>query len=206
MGIALDPKFADNGWIYLWYSPPIANAKLNRRLRLGRFTMTAQHTLDMKSEKILIDILASKTDQWHSGGPMQFDAYGDLWGSRSAITATIWTPDQLARATSSPRPTALQRRMGLVQYRIACAAGLLPHPSRRFRRRVIPSPRGNFGEYWADQWEKQGKATLAAQYRDTAKVLPEMYVKGERSNFSCAVHPTKRWLAWGTVNYRIHQR
>jgi hypothetical protein len=32
-------------------------------------------------------------------------------------------------------------------------------------------------------------------------VLPEIYVKGERSNFSIAVHPTKRWLAWGTVNY-----
>ena len=42
---------------------------------------------------------------------------------------------------------------------------------------------------------------LAAQYRDTSKVLPEIYVKGERSNFSIAVHPTKRWLAWGEVNY-----
>lgn len=28
-----------------------------------------------------------------------------------------------------------------------------------------------------------------------------MYVKGERSNYSISVHPTKRWLAWGTVNY-----
>ena len=32
-------------------------------------------------------------------------------------------------------------------------------------------------------------------------MLPEVYVKGERSNFSIAVHPTKRWLAWGTVNF-----
>src|SRR6185312_13563892 len=33
----------------------------------------------------------------------------------------------------------------------------------------------------------------------------EIYVKGERSNFSIAVHPTKRWLAWGTVNYNSSQ-
>jgi hypothetical protein len=32
-------------------------------------------------------------------------------------------------------------------------------------------------------------------------VSPEVYVKGERSNFSVAVHPTKRWLAWGSSNY-----
>lgn len=32
-------------------------------------------------------------------------------------------------------------------------------------------------------------------------MLPEVYVKGESGNFSIGLHPTKRWLAWGTVNY-----
>jgi hypothetical protein len=66
-------------------------------------------------------------------------------------------------------------------------------------------PAGNFGQYWSDQFKKQGKDSLAAQYLDPAKVLPEVYVKGERSNFSCAVHPTKRWLAWGSVNFETVQ-
>jgi len=66
-------------------------------------------------------------------------------------------------------------------------------------------PSGNFGQYWSDKFLQQGRASLAAKYRDTSKVLPEVYVKGERSNFSCAVHPTKRWLAWGTVNYNSSQ-
>ncbi len=77
------------------------------------------------------------------------------------------------------------------------------HPDDSPKGYTIPA--GNFGPYWADQFEKQGNATLAAQYRDTSKVLPEVYVKGERSNYSCAVHPTKRWLAWGTVNYNSSQ-
>ncbi|MDQ3002827.1 MAG: hypothetical protein M3Y08_16390 [Fibrobacterota bacterium] len=34
-------------------------------------------------------------------------------------------------------------------------------------------PRGSFGEYWADQFEKLGREDLAAQYRDSKKVLPE---------------------------------
>src|SRR5690606_23815180 len=63
-------------------------------------------------------------------------------------------------------------------------------------------PAGNFGEYWADYFQSQGNTALAAQYRDTSKVLHEIYVKGTRSNFSIWVHPTKRWLAWGEVNYQ----
>src|SRR3990172_9465744 len=38
MGIAVDPNFAATRQLYFWYSPPIANANLNRRLRLSRFT------------------------------------------------------------------------------------------------------------------------------------------------------------------------
>jgi hypothetical protein len=62
-------------------------------------------------------------------------------------------------------------------------------------------PAGNFGEYWADRFQSQGNSALAAQYRDPAKVLPEVYVKGNRSNYSIGVHPTKRWLGWGEVNF-----
>ncbi len=73
------------------------------------------------------------------------------------------------------------------------------HPDSSAKGYSIPA--GNFGDYWAKQWESQGKTALAAQYRDTSKVLPEVYVKGDRSNYSIYVHPTKRWMAWGVVNY-----
>ena len=79
MGIAVDPDYKFNRWIYVWYGPPEANKQVNPRLKLSRFTITAQNTLDMASEKVLIDILTSKGEHRHAGGPMTFDAHGDLW-------------------------------------------------------------------------------------------------------------------------------
>jgi cytochrome c len=199
MGVALHPDFAKNRWIYLWYSPKELIGQ-NRQIRLTRVTVKPDNTLDMASEKILINILGSKSDAYHSGGPMLFDAYGDLWvavGNNSpdlnptecdAGNNVLSRTDSTASAEWGPSNTA-SLRGGF--FRI--------HPDSSAKGYSVP--RGNFGEYWADQFEKLGKTALAAQYRDPKKVLPEVYVKGERSNFSIGVHPTKRWLAWGTVNY-----
>jgi cytochrome c len=195
MGLALHPQFETNRWIYFWYSPKQLIGQ-NRQLRLTRITVKADNTLDMASEKILINILGSKTDTWHSGGPMTFDAYGDLWvavGNNSLdlnqqTMNVLSKTDSTASAEWGPSNTA-SLRGGF--FRI--------HPDSSTKGYTVP--RGNFGEYWADQFDKLGRTELAAQYRDPKKVLPEVYVKGERSNFSISVHPTKRWLAWGTVNF-----
>ncbi len=199
MGIVLHPDFDNNHWLYLWFSPNQLIGQ-NRQLQLNRYTVKSDNTLDMASEKVLIKILAGKTDNYHSGGPMTFDAYGDLWAAVgnnsvdldptacSAGNNVLSKTDSSASAEWGPSNTA-SLRGGF--FRI--------HPDSSDKGYSVP--RGNFGEYWADQFDKQGKTALAAQYRDPKKVLPEIYIKGERSNFSIAVHPTKRWLAWGTVNY-----
>jgi cytochrome c len=206
MGVVFHPDFEKNRWVYLWYTPKetfnqsMTGSGQNRQMRLSRFTVTQDNKLDMASEKFLFKILGSKTDTWHCGGPMQFDAYGDMWvglGNNSpdldptacdAGNNVLSKTDSTSSAEWGPSNTASLRGSF---FRI--------HPDSSDKGYSIPA--GNFGEYWANQFEKQGKADLAAQYRDPKKVLPEIYVKGERSNFSIAVHPTKRWLAWGTVNY-----
>jgi cytochrome c len=204
--VVFHPDFEKNRWVYLWYTPKetfnqsMTGTGLNRQMRLSRFTVTADNKLDMASEKFLYKILGSKTDTWHCGGPMQFDAYGDLWvglGNNSpdldptacdAGNNVLSKTDSTTSAEWGPSNTASLRGSF---FRI--------HPDSSEKGYSIPA--GNFGEYWANKFEQQGKADLATQYRDPKKVLPEIYVKGERSNFSIAVHPTKRWLAWGTVNY-----
>ncbi|MBW8886799.1 MAG: PQQ-dependent sugar dehydrogenase [Fibrobacteres bacterium] len=206
MGVVFHPDFEKNRWVYLWYSPlatvdqTMTGTGQNRQLRLSRFVVKSDNTLDLTSEKILIKILGSKSDQWHSGGPMQFDAYGDLWGTMgnnspdldptacSAGNNVMSKTDSTTSAEWGPSNTA-SFRGGF--WRI--------HPDSSAKGYSIP--KGNFGEYWGNYFEQKGHTALAAKYRDPAKVLPEVYVKGERSNFSCAVHPYKRWLAWGTVNY-----
>jgi len=193
MGIVLDPQFDQNRKIYLWYSPNIPNSNQNRHLVLGRFTLKADYSVDMASEEKLIDILASKTDQWHSGGPMTFDKHGDLWiaiGNNSKdldpSSFTQYKTDSSFSAEWGSSNTASMRG-GVIRI----------HPEAT----GYSIPEGNFGAYWAAEFEKQGNTALAAQYRDPKKVLPEIYIKGTRSNFSLSVHPTKRWLAWGEVNY-----
>lgn len=208
MGIAVDPKFRTNRWIYVWYSPTLASAALNPRLRLSRFTITAQNTMDMGSEKILIDILTSKVDHRHASGPMAFDAEGNLWvtlgqsgndidwpepGTQWSVTDSGWSQEWGPSNTASLRG-------GIFRIR--------PDDKATAQRRIHSGsygpgytvPAGNFGEYWAGRFEAQGKAALAAQYRDPAKVLPEVYVKGNSSPYSIGVHPTRQWLTWGEVN------
>jgi cytochrome c len=195
MGISLHPDFDNNKWMYLWYSP---NKLLgdNRILRLSRFTVSPADQLDMPSEKIMIEIKGSKSDNWHSGGPMTFDSYGDLWitvGNNGpdldpATCNVMSTTDSTASQEWGSSNTASMR------------GGILRiHPDNSDKGYSIPT--GNFGDYWAKQWDAQGKTALAAEYRNPAKVLPEVYVKGDRSNYSVTVHPTKRWLAWAVVNY-----
>jgi cytochrome c len=206
MGIVLDPGFEANRRIYLWYSPKQLIGQ-NRQLRLTRITVKPDNTLDMASEKILINILASRSDEYHSGGPMTFDAYGDLWiavGNNSVdLNPSSKDPsDPYGLNVLSPTDSSKSGEWGPSNTASMRGGFLRIHPDDSDKGYSIPS--GNFGEYWADQFEKLGRADLALQYRDPKKVLPEVYVKGERSNFSIAVHPTKRWLAWGTVNYDIN--
>jgi cytochrome c len=214
MGVVLDPDFDVNKWIYVWYSPrqtyhrdnSTPGGKLsNRQLRLARLTVKPDNTVDTASQKILIKILANTTDMWHSGGPMQFDAYGDLWlaiGNNSADLDTARC--RTGGSVLSQADSALSAEWSSSDTHSLRGGFIRIHPDDSAPKGYT-IPAGNFGQYWSDQFKKQGNDTLAAQYLDTSKVLPEVYVKGERSNFSCAVHPTKRWLAWGTVNYETTQ-
>jgi cytochrome c len=199
MGIALDPDFSTNRWVYLWYIPPRVGQQ-NYRGRLSRFTETSE--IVMESERILIDETLSKTHQWHSGGPMQFDAHGDLWvtvGNNSTDHQSGSPFSHFSRTDSTTSDewgasNTASLRGGIFRIR--------PDDSAP---KGYTIPAGNFGEYWGDYFQSQGNLALAAEYRDTSKVRPELYVKGERSNHSIAVHPTKRWAAWGTVNYQSNR-
>ncbi len=197
MGVALDPKFDENRWIYYWFSPPIANQNMNRIIRLARFKVGTDQKLDMASEKILIQIVGSKTDKWHSGGPMQFDRHGVLWitvGNNSTDHNDGGVGSHLSQTDSTRSDewgasNTASMRGGIIR--------IIPDDTDPKGYKV---PEGNFGEYFADLWESQGKTALAAEYRDPKKVLPEVFVKGSRSNFSLALHPKKDWVGWGEVN------
>ncbi|MFI0986543.1 ThuA domain-containing protein [Streptomyces exfoliatus] len=92
-GIGLDPNFAQNKAIYLYYAPPLDTpagdapndgtpaelAPYDGVNRLSRFTLKADGTLDSASEKKVIDIPATRGICCHVGGDIDFDAQGNLY-------------------------------------------------------------------------------------------------------------------------------
>ncbi len=74
-GLTLDPDFESNGWLYLYYSRPNANGH-----RLSRFTFDeVSGTLDMASEKVLLDVPAQRQVNAHEAGSMAWDGQGNLF-------------------------------------------------------------------------------------------------------------------------------
>lgn len=69
-GVAVDPNFATNRWIYLYYSPPLSTPsgdapttgsqsdwdRWKGHLRLSRFTLNSDDTLNLGTEKIVLQV------------------------------------------------------------------------------------------------------------------------------------------------------
>lgn len=79
MGAAVDPGFATNGFIYLYYTHNAGDcaSSTGRFNRVSRFTMSG-NTIDPATELILLDNLdVSRGD--HNGGDLQIGKDGDLY-------------------------------------------------------------------------------------------------------------------------------
>ncbi|MEX0599903.1 MAG: ThuA domain-containing protein, partial [Rhodothermales bacterium] len=73
LGIELDPNFAENNWIYLYYTPISEDPN-----RLSRFTMK-DNKVDLDSEVIILEVHMQRENCCHSAGELFFDEEGDLW-------------------------------------------------------------------------------------------------------------------------------
>ncbi|MFE2291727.1 ThuA domain-containing protein [Streptomyces sp. NPDC059452] len=92
-GVGVDPDFADNRAIYLFYAPPLDTppgdapetgtaadfAKFDGVNRLSRFVLNEDGTLDTASEKKVLDVPTSRGICCHVGGDIDFDKDGNLY-------------------------------------------------------------------------------------------------------------------------------
>src|SRR5687767_11900255 len=90
-GVGVDPGFATNRFIYLFYSPPLntpggdapANgtdfSAWNGVNRLSRFTLNADFTLNVASQVIVLEVPTNRGICCHVGGDIDFDAAGNLY-------------------------------------------------------------------------------------------------------------------------------
>jgi cytochrome c len=184
-GIALDPNFKTNGFIYIHWSPASQNV-----FRISRFKV-ANNAINLADEKILLQFESQRSMCCHTGGSMAFDAYGDLWIAQGAnggnvhgkmgTTAPIIGMNEIDKYKSEEWGASSTKglRGGFLR--------IHPTPDGKY---TIPA--GNFGEYFYNQ-------TQDAKYLDTSKVAPEIYIKGTRNNYSMALDPVRRWVMWGDV-------
>lgn len=174
VGIAAREDFGAAPWLYLYgsYLKPDSSPVL----RLSRIKLNgALAALDMATEKVLLEFPRAKST-FHSAGDMHFDAYGDLWLAVGDNGQTETGPGNTADLRGSV---------------------LRIHPDESAQGYKIP--KGNFAEVYSAYWKEKGRADLATQYADPAKVRPEIYVKGNRNPYTISLDPVKRWLAWGDV-------
>ncbi|HEY0638501.1 MAG TPA: ThuA domain-containing protein [Pseudonocardiaceae bacterium] len=74
LGLVLDPAFATNRWVYLYHSPASGAA----RNQVSRFTMNGD-TLDLASERVVLQVPTQRNTCCHAGGSMTFDGAGNLF-------------------------------------------------------------------------------------------------------------------------------
>lgn len=91
-GLALDPNFASNGHVYIYYTRREATGSFDR---LSRFTVssTDRNVADPASERVLIDNIPTTEPGWHNGGVLEFGADGMLYFGIGDTTNTSLPQD-----------------------------------------------------------------------------------------------------------------
>ncbi len=180
LGIVLDPNFAKNNWIYLFYSDPVtgndpATGKIGEN-RVARFTLRGD-TLDLASEKILLRIATQREQCCHSAGSLAFDAQGNLYASAGDNT----------HPGESDGYTPVDEREGRGPWNAQKSAANA-NDLRGKILRIHP--------------EADGTATIPSGNLfppGTPKTRPEIYVMGNRNPFRIAVDQRTGFLYWGEV-------
>ncbi len=90
LGLAIDPKFEKNNWIYLYYSP----AGDEPKNILARYELRGDSLIE-SSKKVLLEVATQREQCCHTGGSIAFDAQGNLFvstGDNTSPRSTAYAP------------------------------------------------------------------------------------------------------------------
>ena len=177
IGVTLDPDFVSNNYIYLYYSPPSEVEPII--FNLSRFTVKADNTLDLASEKILLKVPVQKNSGAHHGGSLAWDKDGNLYlstgDSTSPFPANGYAPlDE--RPGDEYFSLDAQRSSGNTNDLKGKVLRIHPKDDGTY---TIPD--GNLFP------------------RGTPNTLPEIFVMGCRNPYRIAVNPKTSTLYWGEI-------
>jgi cytochrome c len=173
-GITLDPNFATNHFLYVYYAPRFETDPF---YNLSRFVVKDDNTLDVASEKILLTVPSIDQPGSHHGGSLTFDPAGNLYLSTGDHTNPFPSngyapidarPDHLA---SDARGTAAN--------------------TNDFRGKILRIKPQADGTYTIPDGNLFPKGT--------AQTRPEIYTMGLRNPYRIAINPTSSALYWGEI-------
>ncbi|MBY8874064.1 ThuA domain-containing protein [Micromonospora sp. PLK6-60] len=162
LGLRLDPDFATNKWIYLYWAP---NDGVSRNL-ISRFTVNGD-ALDPASRKDVLRVDTQRNTCCHAGGTMTFDSAGNLY---------LATGDNTNPFESSGY-TPIDERPGRQDYDAQRTSG----NTNDLRGKVIRIHPEDDGSYTVPA------GNLFAP--GTAKTRPEIYAMGFRNPFRIGIDP-----------------
>lgn len=171
LGLTLDPGFASNHWIYLYYSQAGDEAKNI----LTRYELRGEQ-LVLNSRKVLLEIPVQRQECCHTGGSMAWDAAGNLFlstGDNSSPRADGFAP--------------LDERPGRSPWDAQKSSGNT-NDLRGKIIRIHPEPDGSYTIPEGNLFPK-----------GMAKTRPEIYTMGHRNPFRIDVDKKTGFLYWGEV-------
>ncbi|TVQ00893.1 MAG: carbohydrate-binding protein [Planctomycetaceae bacterium] len=172
IGMALDPQFDENGWIYLQYSPPDFSGQY-----VSRFDFRDDR-LDLSSERRLFSYEEQRRECCHHAGSLEFGPDGNLY---------IGTGDNTNPFNDSEGYAPIDERADREPWDAQRTAANTKNYNGKVLR-IRPEPDGTYSIPDGNLFPKDG-----------AIGHPEIYVMGCRNPWRIGVDQRTGYLYWGDV-------
>jgi cytochrome c len=171
LGLAIDPNFEQNHWVYMYYSPAGDESKNI----LTRYELNGDK-LDEASKKVILEVVTQREQCCHTGGSITFDGHGNLYLSTGDNTS----PRSTAYAPMDERPgrSPWDAQKGSANTNDLRGKVVRIHPEADGTYTI---PEGNLFP------------------KGMEKTRPEIYVMGTRNPYRISVDKKTGYLYWGDV-------
>ncbi len=174
LGMTIDPNFKQNHYLYFFYT---VQDKEQTKQRIARFKVNDDSTLDLASEKPIIEFPIDLEVSAHTGGSLAWDAKGNLFISTGDNTVPF----------ESNGHAPIDERTGRPIFDAQRSAG---------------NPNDLRGKILRIHVEADGSYTIPEGNlfpKGTANTRPEIYVMGCRNPYRISVDPATGYVYWGEI-------